>query len=422
MNKKLAKTIMIIVFAVFFKINRVNADTAVSCVYDLSDSEAVIVNIDTDDNISKKSGSFKVFGNWDEEVRGFSGRNFYKNNNHQCPSYAVYIDYVNPIKKDALYFANDISTMNSIRAYAEGIGSYKTIAVGSLKGTSASDPDVDYNPEGNVVNLSGCKCGGNNAEVKFTVNNMTLSTVSATFNGEYKNATIQNWSEPGLIGVAGVNSNVIVKTNYYYAKDLGENKCPEYAILAIHHTAFGKDAIFLSDSSDAAYIKENVEKYYDSYDSATAYQLSCDYLIDEKEDGNGDPNKEKEYEDPDIAYVITPLDYNLDTYSCGGGYLEGIPARIPMIGKIIYNFVQILVPIVIILLGSIDLVKAVMAQKEDEIKKNQQVFLKRLVSAALIFFVFAIVKLVVSLVSNNSSNVISCVDCIIRNNGSCELE
>ena len=59
----------------------------------------------------------------------------------------------------------------------------------------------------------------------------------------------------------------------------------------------------------------------------------------------------------------------------------------------------------------LDLGKAVVASKEDEIKKGQQLFIKRLISAALVFFVIFIVKVLINLVASGSSNEIwSCAN------------
>ena len=67
----------------------------------------------------------------------------------------------------------------------------------------------------------------------------------------------------------------------------------------------------------------------------------------------------------------------------------------------------------------LDLAKAVMAQKEDEIKKGQQTLIKRLVAAAIVFFIFSIVKMVATYLSDNSS-VGSCMNCFIK--GDCQEE
>ena len=62
----------------------------------------------------------------------------------------------------------------------------------------------------------------------------------------------------------------------------------------------------------------------------------------------------------------------------------------------------------------IDLMKAVIAQKEDEIKKAQMTFVKRLIAGALVFFVIVIVKMLISFVADDSKNIMNCVNCFIN--------
>ena len=82
--------------------------------------------------------------------------------------------------------------------------------------------------------------------------------------------------------------------------------------------------------------------------------------------------------------------------------------------------IQVAVPVILILLGSIDLFKGITAGKEDEMKKGQQVFIKRLVVGALIFFITVIAKFFISIVADsNESNIISCIECFVNND--CEV-
>ena len=104
--------------------------------------------------------------------------------------------------------------------------------------------------------------------------------------------------------------------------------------------------------------------------------------------------------------------------SCGEGstMIEKIPSLIPKVVSIAYTMIQIAVPVVLVIMGSLDLFKGISAQKEDEIKKGQQMFVKRLVAAALVFFVFVIVKVVISFVADSSSNsIMDCAQCFIEN-------
>lgn len=81
--------------------------------------------------------------------------------------------------------------------------------------------------------------------------------------------------------------------------------------------------------------------------------------------------------------------------------------------------IQIVVPILLVVFGSIDFIKAVVAQKDDEIKKGQQTFIKRLIAGVIVFFIFAIVKLLVSFAAgDDSSDILNCADCFLNGSSS----
>ena len=82
------------------------------------------------------------------------------------------------------------------------------------------------------------------------------------------------------------------------------------------------------------------------------------------------------------------------------------------------NIIQVAIPVILIIMKGIDFIKAITAQKEDEIKKAQSLFIKRIILAALVYFVFVIVKLIISIVGN-SDNIINCVECFINDAGKC---
>ena len=65
--------------------------------------------------------------------------------------------------------------------------------------------------------------------------------------------------------------------------------------------------------------------------------------------------------------------------------------------------IQIGIPIILIVLGMLDLGKAVVASKEDEIKNAQKMLIKRCIYAVAIFFVVLIVTFVFGLVADNSA-------------------
>ena len=77
-------------------------------------------------------------------------------------------------------------------------------------------------------------------------------------------------------------------------------------------------------------------------------------------------------------------------------------ANIWQLVGIVINIFKIAIPIIIVLLGMLDLGKAVMASKDDEIKAAQGLLVKRLIYGVVIFFVVTLVQLVFGLVGGNS--------------------
>lgn len=63
--------------------------------------------------------------------------------------------------------------------------------------------------------------------------------------------------------------------------------------------------------------------------------------------------------------------------------------------------IKIAVPIFLVIFGMIDLGKGVVANKEDEIKKGQGVFIKRLIAGVIVFFMVTIAQLVMSIADKN---------------------
>lgn len=83
---------------------------------------------------------------------------------------------------------------------------------------------------------------------------------------------------------------------------------------------------------------------------------------------------------------------------------------------IVILLIQIAVPIILVIVGMIDFLKALASQKEDEIKKGQQIFVKRVLAAVLVYFIIAIVKFVISIVAGSAQdqNFMNCVDCFLE--------
>ncbi len=73
--------------------------------------------------------------------------------------------------------------------------------------------------------------------------------------------------------------------------------------------------------------------------------------------------------------------------------------------KSVFTIVQIVIPIGLILMGAIDLGKAVLSSDDKEIKQATSKLIKRAIAAVAVFFLVFLVNLVMNLVSDaNKSN------------------
>ena len=91
------------------------------------------------------------------------------------------------------------------------------------------------------------------------------------------------------------------------------------------------------------------------------------------------------------------------------------------IGEIVY-IIRIVIPVIIILLGTIDLGKAVLAGEDKKIKEAQKAFIKRLIYGVAVFFIFTFVKIVFGLlgVETDQGDTKICWDCATKpHNKSC---
>ena len=106
-------------------------------------------------------------------------------------------------------------------------------------------------------------------------------------------------------------------------------------------------------------------------------------------------------------------------YTCGGTNLI-FSGTFPYIVSTIVTIIKIAVPVLLIIFGMLDLGKAVVAAKEDEIKKGQQTFIKRAIAAVVVFFVVQVVQILVRFVSASDNDIAQCFNCFIHGEASPE--
>ena len=120
-----------------------------------------------------------------------------------------------------------------------------------------------------------------------------------------------------------------------------------------------------------------------------------------------------------LSLLFLPSVYAVNITGCNQvlGTNVLIDVKIANLVHLIIVVIKIAVPVILVVFGMMDLVKGLIAQKDDEIKKGQQTFIKRLITAALVFFLISIVQLVIGFVAGNDSEgrgIMNCANCFIN--------
>ena len=81
------------------------------------------------------------------------------------------------------------------------------------------------------------------------------------------------------------------------------------------------------------------------------------------------------------------------------GDCQGLGPFVRIIKNGVFPIVQVGIPILLIVLGTVDLGKAVISSKEDEVKKAKKSLLNRFLYAVLVFCVVWIVQIVMGAIT-----------------------
>lgn len=77
----------------------------------------------------------------------------------------------------------------------------------------------------------------------------------------------------------------------------------------------------------------------------------------------------------------------------------GLLPLVKLIRQAVFPTIQIIIPIILIVWGTIDLGKAVIASDEKAVKAAQGMLIKRAIYAAAIFFIVTLVSLLMNIIS-----------------------
>ncbi len=108
----------------------------------------------------------------------------------------------------------------------------------------------------------------------------------------------------------------------------------------------------------------------------------------------------------------------LEQYETIVGCPGDLPAIVGKLISLVYMVIRIGIPIVLLIVGMIDLGKAVVAQKEDEIKKAQGSLIKKVIAAVLVFLLFTLIRYAIGLVTSKedaqTKTMWACVDALLN--------
>lgn len=101
------------------------------------------------------------------------------------------------------------------------------------------------------------------------------------------------------------------------------------------------------------------------------------------------------------------------------------PGLLPVIISTVINIIKIAIPVLLVVLGMLDLSKAVMSGDEKVVKENQGKLIKRFIYAIVIFVLVSLVTLVFSIIGKRASendstvtnNFTACISCFVSNTG-----
>ena len=105
--------------------------------------------------------------------------------------------------------------------------------------------------------------------------------------------------------------------------------------------------------------------------------------------------------------------------SCGTGANKatGIPAFLPPITSFLVALLQVAIPVVLIIAGILEMIKAIVAGNPDQVSKSKNKLIKKFVAALIAFFVITLLTTVVKMTaeSNEKATFVACMSCFLNN-------
>ena len=407
-----------LILSSFFFIDSVfAASDAKICIYDYEGNDDNI-HIVIRDNGSAYIADVKNHENgsllnWDNADKGgFKGKDYFYSHDYACPPYAVV--NVDNVGANDIYMS-DKDSLSKIDSAIWGEVNCKLVGDGLI---NTAPDEIKKSSSYTFTVPKDCLCETNsslssNAEYDFSVNftvNKILSrpSVSIKYGGSSNSENLHNWYIKDFYNLG----------NYSYVKDIAKtNSCPEYVV----YDTKGNSWVAVSDSASLNSVLKEADK---------GFAAKCHEVQKPVSNSNSNkPSNSNASSTSNRSNSTSTSNSNhnadfmiIDQYKqCGGSagaLITNIPSIVPRITSTLYNSIMVLVPVILIIMGTVDLVKGIMSQKEDEMKKGRETFIKRIVGAVIIFLLVLIVKIFVGAVSRdgkNSVRIVNCIDCFVSN-------
>lgn len=240
---------------------------------------------------------------------------------------------------------------------------------------------------------------GYNQRVTKTLQDYVKVSVDKNYLEDFNKEVIVNWTKSGLNNwYSKCTKGDAVCFDAYYKNEKEANNatntlisgytpktCPKYLVFqhCQQYYVWATESLTLAQNAVQDAQNNGCTGYYATYEKNGKPITAKEYYGEYIEEGIIDYNE--------ITGEVTCADYNAIFGS------KDNPESIRYMIDTILTYVRIIVPIIIILLGTIDFAKAVIAGKEDNMKKAQTDFMKRIAAGVLVFLVPTIVDIVMSL-------------------------
>ena len=174
----------------------------------------------------------------------------------------------------------------------------------------------------------------------------------------------------------------------YYQGKPSKVKCATFSPVGVSKDKLVKSCSFYNNAYN------NIRKYADKYEveKKAAYKTKYVQILEEVRTTCTQGLSTADYNDP---CVMRCLDFNRDkaewdswfSISADNTKKCGLSARLLAWIINIVKWVKYIAPVLVILLGIFDFIRAIASSKDDEIKKAQGRFIRRVIAAALIYLV-----------------------------------